>query len=140
MALIWDDSLLLGVELIDQQHKEIFDRFEKLSRACQDQHGSDVVSELLDYLQGYVNSHFADEEAIMEKLSYPELAIQREQHAAFRKDIAAMIAASQQGGDGHRLSLEVDRRLVQWFILHIRNLDSKLATFIRENQQKTSGE
>jgi hemerythrin len=134
MPLVWDDNLLLGVEDIDQQHREIFSRFEKLSYACQEQQGSDVVRESLDYLQEYVAHHFAAEESIMEKLAYPDLDIQREQHAAFRKDIDAMIAASQQGADGHRLSLEVDRRLVQWFILHIRNLDSKLAAFVREKQ------
>ena len=131
MSFIWDDNLALGVEEIDDQHKEIFVRFDKLSMACQEQHGSDVIQELMDYLHEYVAHHFAAEEAIMEQVNYPGLTLQREQHEMFRKDLDALSDESKAGMDLHKLSLAVDRRLVQWFVLHIRNLDSEMARFVK---------
>ena len=35
MSLQWDESLVLGIDEIDNQHKSIFVRFEKLSEAAQ---------------------------------------------------------------------------------------------------------
>jgi len=137
MAISWNENLIIGVPVVDDQHKEIFARFDKLSLACQNQHGSEGVKELLSYLHDYVAAHFAAEEALMEMLNYPGLAVQSENHAAFKKDIIALFDESEQGVDGHRLSLEVDRRLVQWFILHIRNLDSEMADFVNA-QRKSS--
>lgn len=135
MQILWDENLTLGVSEIDTQHKEIFVRFESLSKACQEQHGSDVVIDLLDYLLEYVAEHFAAEEALMKKVNYPGLEEQLAQHAAFRKDIDALKSSSEQYSDMHRLSLDVDRRLVQWFILHIRNLDSKMAAYVNTQRQ-----
>ncbi len=135
MAISWNDNLIIGVSVVDDQHKEIFARFDKLSLACQNKIGYEEVKELLSYLHEYVATHFAAEEALMEMLSYHGLAVQSEQHAAFKKDIIALSAESEQGVDGHRLSLEVDRRLVQWFILHIRNLDSEMAGFVNAQRK-----
>ncbi len=134
MSFTWNDNLAVGVEEIDEQHREIFARFDKLSLACQEQHGGDVVKELIDFLHEYVEKHFAAEEALMQKLAYPGLAVQLEQHAAFRKDLDALTVENEQGMDAHKLSLAVDRRLVQWFILHIRNLDSEMAQFVKSHK------
>jgi len=81
-----------------------------------------------------VTHHFAAKEALMEKLAYPGLAVQREQHATFRKDLDLLTIENEQGMDAHKLSMAVDRRLVQWFILHICNLDSEMAQYVKSHK------
>ena len=135
MAFTWDDNLALGNSAIDDQHKEIFARFDKLSLACQKQRGGEELKELLDFLDEYVAHHFADEEALMERIAYPGLALQRDQHAEFRQNISELHARSADETEKHKLSLDVDRMLIQWFILHIRSLDVKLVEFVKNQQQ-----
>lgn len=135
MALSWEETLALGSPDIDDQHREIFARFDKLALACQEQRGEVVLRELLVFLDEYVARHFAAEEAFMESISYPGLAVQRVQHVEFRRNIAELHARCLDESQRHKLSLDVERMLIQWFIHHIRSLDIKLVEFVR-NQQK----
>jgi len=130
MALTWDDSLELGVQEIDDQHREIFKHFDKLSGACQSGQGEVVLGEVLTFLDDYVAHHFSTEEALMERLRYPKLPEQREQHAIFRQVIEDMRSRSREGEHGHELALAIDRQLVRWLIQHIRSFDKELAEYI----------
>lgn len=130
MALSWDNSLELGVQEIDDQHREIFSHFEKLSSACQSGQGEVVLGEVLTFLDDYVAHHFSSEEALMERYRYPKLPEQREQHDIFRQVIEELRSRSREGLHGHELSLEVDRQLVRWLIQHIRSFDRELAEYI----------
>ena len=130
MALTWDSSLELGVQEIDDQHREIFSHFEKLSSACQSGQGEEVLDEVLTFLDNYVAHHFSSEEALMERFRYPKLPEQREQHAIFRQVIEELRSRSREGEQGHELSLAIDRQLVRWLIQHIRSFDRELAEYI----------
>ena len=134
MAFTWDNNLALGNSEIDDQHKEIFARFDKLSLACQERRGGEVLKELLDFLDEYVARHFADEESLMERAGYPGLALQREQHAEFRLKIAELRNRNADQAEKHKLSLDVDRVLIQWLIRHIRSLDVQLVEFVKNQQ------
>ncbi len=128
--MVWDNSLVLGVEEVDEQHREIFRHFEKLSTACQSGQGEEVLDEVLTFLDDYVARHFSSEEALMERHRYPKLPEQREQHAIFRQVIEELHNRSREGLHGHELSLAIDRQLVRWLIQHIRSFDRELAEYI----------
>jgi len=130
MALSWDESLALGNTEIDEQHREIFSRFDSLSLACREGHGEESLKSVFMFLDEYVVRHFAAEEALMERSNYPGLLEQREQHVAFRRTLADMHARNLDDAARHKLSLDVDRMLIQWFVNHIRNLDAKLVAFV----------
>jgi hemerythrin len=131
MALTWDDSLELGVEEIDSQHREIFKHFEKLSNACQNGQGEGILEEVLTFLGDYVAHHFSSEEAIMEQIHYPKLPEQQEQHKIFSKVIEELRDRSLE--HGQELALTVDRQLVRWLIQHIRSFDRELVEYIKSH-------
>jgi hemerythrin len=43
MAMIWSDNFSVGVSSIDEQHKELFHRTNRLLEACQEGRGKEVV-------------------------------------------------------------------------------------------------
>lgn len=76
--LIWNEQYNVGVEIIDKEHKKLFSilnrlfdfgRREKKSRfACH---------EAIKYFKEHAIQHFADEEAYMASINYPDLDTHR---------------------------------------------------------------
>lgn len=129
MALNWDDSLLVRNAEIDEQHRQIFDHFENLSIACQENKGELVLRNILRVLDNYVEVHFLHEEAFMSENGYPKLPEHQVQHAHFRQTVKDLREMDIQNADPHRLSLIVYQKLIQWFILHIKQLDQEMVNY-----------
>ena len=79
------DDYLTGIEIVDLEHQQLFCIVE---RAYQLVKSNDVITcydELLSIiheLTDYTVTHFADEEAYMEKIGYEGLAAQKNAHAS----------------------------------------------------------
>ena len=72
MATIkWDSSLSVGVDLIDEQHKQWIDRFNAVVETLASAQGASQLPQTLDFLIDYTHLHFSTEEAAMEKSGYP---------------------------------------------------------------------
>ena len=67
----WHPSLSVGIELIDEQHKEWFKRAEDLFEAGKKGQAKEYIGELLGFLDQYTKKHFADEERYMLSINYP---------------------------------------------------------------------
>ena len=67
MSLQWDESLVLGIEEIDNQHRAIFEQFEKLAEAVQQRKSNEFIEQLANLLLEYAHVHFNTEEKIMVK-------------------------------------------------------------------------
>jgi hemerythrin len=131
MSITWEESLRLGVPAIDEQHEEIFVYFDKLSTALREEDGSNVIIELLSYLDNYSSLHFRNEEELMALYRYPGLEEQQRQHAAFRENIVMftdMLSASE---PTHEIALKIDALLIRYFINHVRKLDREIADYIK---------
>lgn len=79
----WSPSLSVGIDLIDDQHKEWFSKAEALFDAGRKGQGKEKVGEMLEFLESYTRQHFADEEKYMRRIAYPEYDEQQKAHAAF---------------------------------------------------------
>ena len=86
---MWKERYSIGVELIDNQHKELFKRLSHFIQIVQSETNwedkMDDVKETLDFMKDYVIYHFNDEERYQEEINYPDLEVHREAHAKFRK-------------------------------------------------------
>jgi hemerythrin len=83
----WSESLTLGIPLIDEQHKQLFDVAASL-RAEGNQLG---VMRALAVLNDHVTSHFSDEEALMNACRYPGLEAHCRLHAHFRDALTDLL-------------------------------------------------
>ncbi|NTW81189.1 MAG: hemerythrin family protein, partial [Geobacteraceae bacterium] len=111
---------------IDEQHQELFERFERLSKACQEGGGNEVVADLLCYLEEYVDHHFAVEERLMSQHKYQGLPEQRQLHQEFREKVVQLRDQFETEGASRSLAIVIDGSLVRWLIQHIGNTDRKM--------------
>jgi len=74
------------------------------------------------------------EETFMVENKYPKLAEQQTQHAYFLKTVKELQEMDMKDTDAHPLSITVYRKLILWFIQHIKKSDQELVSYIRAQQ------
>jgi len=80
---------MTGVEMIDEEHKKLFDimrrSFELLNQHQNSENvdSFDMVLDIIDELVDYTQTHFADEEEYMASINYEGLEAQKRAHQIF---------------------------------------------------------
>jgi hemerythrin len=133
MAIIWEDYLSIGVAEIDGQHKELFSRFNALLEACNQGKGREEVRRLLLFLNDYIKTHFAAEEALQIRHKYPGYAAHKEQHDSFIHKIDEFARQFNSEGATISLVIQVNQTLVNWLIEHIRKVDQALGEYLQKS-------
>ena len=131
MGIEWRDSLAIGIEQIDSQHRQLLEHFDRLLKACETGQGIDELKRLLGFLDRYVVQHFSDEEALQRQHGYPGYEAHRREHDAF---VARLKALKQEiGRDGVALHhvVETNSLLLKWLIHHISTVDVQLGRFLK---------
>ncbi len=127
---VFDDSLKLGISLIDEQHGRfigyINDTWEALERGDSKEEFLHILNQLMDY----VMVHFSDEEALMKEFDYPGLSEHRKKHSTttgelFDFDIRLM------SDDPEEVKAFLNF-LTDWLRNHINVVDRELATYLKE--------
>lgn len=80
------DEFLLGVDMIDEEHRKLFDIARRAYDLMNDEFVSDkfdYVVEILNELTDYTIEHFADEEAYMTKIGYKRIFSHKIEHKEF---------------------------------------------------------
>jgi len=127
----WDDSLSVGVEVIDRQHMRIVDYVNELydithgslSDAEKKQHTITVLNDAVDYTE----SHFGFEESMMEEARYPYLKAHSRVHQLLVRRVSEYKARFANGED---IAQELLDTLSRWLINHIRNEDKDYAKWL----------
>lgn len=132
MSIQWDESLSLGIEEIDNQHKSIIEQFARLSEAVHSGVAKELIEELVFFLDEYAQVHFAAEEKYMVEYGYPRIDDQRREHGEFSRDAGEFKRRLKQEGSTHEIAIVVTGKMVRWIIQHIRNHDRDMAEFIKE--------
>lgn len=128
----WDDSLLIGVKLIDEQHKMLIQRLSDLSRSIDMNQGEVQIAKTLDFMVDYTDFHFSAEEKHMKEQNYPGLEYQKQQHAEFKGHLKKLVADFEEEGPTKALSTAINVFLLNWLIKHIKAVDLKLGKFLNE--------
>jgi hemerythrin len=131
MGIVWRDSLAVGVEAIDNQHKELLLRFDSLLTACQGGQGIAELKKLLIFLEEYVLTHFRDEEALQRQHRYPDYEAHLAEHRYFIEQIDALKAETQKEGVSTHHVIETNSMLLKWLLNHISKVDTKLGAFLK---------
>jgi hemerythrin len=131
MGIQWRDSLSIGVESIDNQHKELLARFDKLLNACQAGQGVEELRRLQTFLGEYVHSHFSAEEGLQRLHRYPGYEEHRAQHQHFIGQIEALQAETRSEGISTHHVVETNNMLLKWLLHHISKVDTELGAFLQ---------
>jgi hemerythrin len=133
MAFTWTPDLALGVEGIDEQHRELFRRADRLLASARVDDDPGEILRVLGYLGEYVASHFRAEEALMADAAYPAdaAAAHRAEHARLTARFRRMRDGFARGGAGPELADEVRREVCEWLREHVSGTDRALARHLR---------
>ena len=131
----WDDSLALGIEVIDGQHKRIVDYINELHQAHREGL-REKVDEVLQGLVDYTISHFSFEENLMAEGGYPLSDAHRQVHHAFTKRIEEYRRQHQSGKDVAR---QLIAELQIWLTNHIRNDDRDYRPYAKKALKRQGG-
>lgn len=121
----WDEILRVGIDVIDEHHRYLFDLVNDLHEVVASKAGAREVVRVLKALDTYAKIHFRAEEQMMAHYGFEGHARQMKQHHAFEAKLKEVF------GDLHDNPLvaqyEVLAYLRDWLIHHIRVEDAKLA-------------
>lgn len=128
--LTWSDDLSVGIQEIDEQHKELVVLLNRLHDAVAAHHGATVCSEILNELAEYTRVLFIAEESLMRILHYPEF----EQHKAEHEALVAQVVALQQklASGQATITFELLHFLKLWLTKHIAGSDRRYALYFLE--------
>lgn len=130
---VWDPELETGDELIDSQHRGIFELAEGLA-ATVDAETPDagVVADAVWRLIDYVTEHFADEEEAMSRAGYSALGPHRSLHEHLS---ARVLGISAKFFDGQDVDpVEIADLLVDWLRDHILAEDMSYVRSLRDGE------
>lgn len=131
MAIEWNNDLSIGVDEIDNQHKELFRRINALLDACTQGKGKGEVGRVINFLEDYIVKHFNAEEAIQKKHAYPDYESHKTLHDEFRKSFSELKKSFETEGAGLPLVLRTNRTVVDWLVKHIGRVDKVLGGFLK---------
>lgn len=131
-AIVWHDSLKIGLEPVDSHHKEIFKRFNQLLQACSMGKGRAEVANFIKFLHEYINYHFAEEEAIQIKYAYPGYEEHHKEHERFSRDLVSLQQLLAEEGSVLSLVIQTNKLSLNWLTRHINVTDKALGDFLKE--------
>lgn len=139
--MLWKDKYELGVERIDTQHKELFQRVEAfmqtLRSAVSWEDKVQKVNETLEFMKGYVVEHFADEEAYMQRIGYPDFPDHQKLHTGMVSYVLQISEEYEQSGFDELLMQQFAGKLLAWLIHHVAAADQQVATYAIEKGVST---
>ena len=132
MRIVFDEELYTGNELIDNEHKELIDRVNKLVESCENGKEKVTAVKTLDFLMDYTEFHFSDEEKLQQEGGYDKLEQHKGQHEDFKKSVDELRQMlEEEEGPTDAFVQAVNKNISQWLVNHIQGWDKAVAEYIR---------
>ncbi|AIF50435.1 bacteriohemerythrin [Pelosinus sp. UFO1] len=117
----WEDNYAIGVEAIDEQHKELF----QISNRIYDLLKNDLITdkydsiiEIIEELKNYTIYHFEAEEEYMKNIGYKKLLSQKVAHNDFLEKMEGIDLEQIDNGHNEYL-LGILDFVCEWLVEHI---------------------
>ena len=124
----WDDSLRVGIDVIDEHHRYLFDLSNDLFEVISSKRGARDVARVLKSLDQYVQVHFRAEERMMEHYGFGALERQQHQHGQFEERLREFFDELHNNPLTARFDMLVYLR--NWLVRHIVHEDSQLRELV----------
>lgn len=133
MAIIkWRDSYNTGINNVDEEHKKLVALIENMHCVIRDKGGKEEIENVLNRVVEYTQSHFANEEKMMQELQYDKFPDHKIEHEKLVKDVGVfkekLLSNFPEG------SHEFYHFLREWLIDHILDSDKAFGNFYSANQ------
>jgi hemerythrin len=122
----WDDGYVVGVTVIDDQHKHFIGLINTLYESLGSKNVK-KIPELIKDLSDYAQHHFKTEEDYFDKVHYPDAEVHK---AAHRELMAKVNEFSDRRDDPKALGFDLLYFLEKWLLIHFKGADKKFARFL----------
>ncbi|MFW5736803.1 MAG: bacteriohemerythrin [Halanaerobium sp.] len=138
--MIWRDEYKIGVELVDEQHQELFKRLgDFIQTVRSDKEKSEKKEEVektLNFMGEYVVTHFDAEEALQKKYNYPDYENHHQIHEDFKAEVSEFQKEYKENEYDEDFVLEFSGRLLTWLINHVASTDQDIGKHINSVKEK----
>lgn len=124
----WDDSLRIGIDVIDEHHRYLFDLTNDLYEVVSTRRGSREVARVIKALDLYAQVHFRAEERMMDHHRYTAFDRQKHQHGEFEKRLSEFYAELHDNPLTAQFDVLVYLRT--WLVRHIVHEDARLRELV----------
>lgn len=135
ISIDWSEEFKIGVDIIDEQHKRLFEYFGEIEQSINDGKPEQVES-IARGLIDYAISHNTFEESLMAKANYPMLDAHRVVHETFKQRADGYLEKLNQGADPLKVAREVRVDIGLWLINHIKREDRHYAPYVKGSLEK----
>jgi hemerythrin len=130
--VVWDNSLSVGIDEIDRQHKQLIAVLNQLIELEGVSVGSEAISEALTRMTDYADYHFNSEEQFMAEHAYPEYEAHKKEHIDFMRKTADLSMETMEYKK--TVPAELLTYLKDWLIKHIMESDRRIKIYIEQTR------
>ncbi|MBL4823111.1 MAG: bacteriohemerythrin [Colwellia sp.] len=116
--LIWNEGMSVGIDAIDEDHKQIIAILAKLTSADHGETSKQTINAIFTELEHYVSLHFAREEALLEQICYADITAHKASHQNFIEQLP-LLKQQWLTEDCLACSEKITTFLHQWLVKHI---------------------
>jgi len=130
--VVWEDKFATGIEMVDTQHKQLFDLTNHLYNACfeKDDVLQTMFKESMSKMVEYVRFHFNSELKLLKAVNFPDYHNHKGYHDSLIKEI---LAAVKDHNDGKKfVPNHFVRTLKDWILSHIAVYDKAYGIYIKD--------
>jgi hemerythrin len=127
----WTPYLAIGISKIDDQHIELFNRFNNLVDGLTQEKEKEELARIVSFLGDYTINHFGCEEEAMTRYQFPATATHTAEHTAFKKDFALLKQRVESSGPSTKLAVELLQQMGDWLVRHVEKSDQNLGRFLK---------
>lgn len=136
-TFVWKSQYSLGITEMDDEHKVLIAKINALALGINQGKTKPALISLFEDLAKYTKEHFADEEAYLAKIRYPEL----ENHKIIHRKLLSQLAEYEENmAKGQFDSGALITFLNDWLIKHIMGVDMKYSRFSKTGSTSRSGQ
>lgn len=128
--LAWSERFATQIELVDTQHKKLFDLLNTLSNSFQKDGPSEVlVDDALHQLVIYADKHFTEEEELMRDhhLDVRHVNLHRMEHHSFMYDVERLWTHLSTEEELMEVTEKLVSFITSWLTYHILGMDQIMA-------------
>ena len=126
--IIWDDSLNVDVEEINEDHRRLVDLFNILSHSVAEGDSAEYIEAVLEELINCTIWHFSHEERLMLLYKYEGLKEHKEEHGELIKSVRTLQKKFHK--ENKLLTNEDIDYLANWLTEHIVGYDMNLGFYL----------
>ena len=125
----WSDDFRIGHTVIDQEHKYLFSLLQNLTDIVHAEREDRIATiNILNQLLAYTQTHFQNEEELMERNNFAGLQAHQQNHDRLINQVEYLLEEFQEGEPV--LTIEVLLFLKEWLSVHILQEDVQLVQLI----------